>query len=198
MTSAIRNRHVFLSDAIAFVGLPFVAYAARFEGWGWPLADTGALLLYTAATTPLKLSILAAFGLYNRLWAHAEVRDFTRVLGAMAISAVLCGIVGAVLIPLSGFATVRVPVSVLALDALASVAAVCAPRALAKRRATGRSARSDESAGEAALIVGAGAAGEIIAKELLANPKLHLRLAGFVDDDPGKRHQLLCNRPVLG
>ncbi|HET7601967.1 MAG TPA: nucleoside-diphosphate sugar epimerase/dehydratase [Gemmatimonadales bacterium] len=198
MTSAIRNRHVFLSDAVAFVGLPLVAYAVRFEGWGWPLADTGALLLYTAATTPLKLSILAGFGLYNRLWAHAEVRDFTRVLRAMAISAVLCGIIGAVLIPLSGFATVRVPLSVLALDALASVAAVCAPRALAKRRATGRSARSDESAGEAALIVGAGAAGEIIAKELLANPKLRLRLAGFVDDDPGKRHQLLCNRPVLG
>ncbi|HET9603001.1 MAG TPA: nucleoside-diphosphate sugar epimerase/dehydratase [Gemmatimonadales bacterium] len=198
MTSAIRNRHVFLSDAVAFVGLPLLAYTARFEGWGWPLADTGALLIYTAATTPLKLSILAGFGLYNRLWAHADVRDFTRVLRAMAISAVLCGIIGAVLLPHSGLATVRVPLSILALDALGSVAAVCAPRTLAKRRAHARSASVDESAGEAALIVGAGAAGEIIAKELLANPKLQLRLAGFVDDDPGKRHQLLCNRPVLG
>ncbi|HET8762880.1 MAG TPA: nucleoside-diphosphate sugar epimerase/dehydratase [Gemmatimonadales bacterium] len=198
MTSAIRNRHVFLSDAVAFVGLPLVAYAARFEGWSWPMADTGALLLYTAAATPLKLSILAGFGLYNRLWAHAEVRDFTRVLRAMAISAVLCGIIGAVLIPHSGLATVRVPLSVLALDALASVAVVCAPRALAKRRANVRSEPAGETDGEAALIVGAGTAGEIIAKELLANPKLQLRLAGFVDDDPGKRHLLLCNRPVLG
>ncbi len=198
MTSAIRNRHIFLSDAIAFVGLPLLAYAARFEGWGWPLADTGTLLLYTAAATPLKLSILAGFGLYNRLWGHAEVRDFTLVLRAMAISAVLCAVVGAILLPVSGLAEVRVPLSVLALDALASMAAACAPRALAKRRASARPEQLGRTHGEAALIVGAGAAGEIVAKELLANPQLNLRIAGFVDDDPGKRHMLLYNRPVLG
>lgn len=198
MTSAIRNRHIFLSDALAFIGLPLLAYAVRFEGWTWPVGDTGTLLLYTAAATPLKLTILAGFGLYNRLWAHAGVRDFTRVLRAMAISALVCSVVGAVLLPYSGLASVRVPLSVLALDALASLAAVCAPRALLKRRAMARLRPVRETTGEAALIVGAGAAGEIIAKELLTNPKLQLRLAGFVDDDPGKRNLLLCNRPVLG
>jgi FlaA1/EpsC-like NDP-sugar epimerase len=198
MPAAIRNRHIFLSDALAFVGLPLLAYAVRFEGWTWALADTGALLLYTTVTTPLKLSILAGFGLYNRLWAYAEVRDLVRVLGAMAISAVACAVVGVVLLPASGLTSIRVPFSVLAIDALASVAMACAPRALAKLRADHRPDTTGQPHGEAALIVGAGAAGEIIAKELLANPQLHLRIAGFVDDDPSKRNQLLCSRPVLG
>ena len=75
MPAAIRNRHIFLSDALAFVGLPLLAYAVRFEGWTWALADTGALLLYTTVTTPLKLSILAGFGLRD-----AQAIDAARAL----------------------------------------------------------------------------------------------------------------------
>ncbi len=198
MPAVIRNRHIFLSDALAFAILPFVAYAVRFEGWSWPAADIVALLVYTAITIPLKLTALAGFGLYNRLWAHAEVRDLDTVLRAMAVSALAAGVLGAIVLPASGLITVRVPLSVLVVDALASVAAACAPRALAKGLAASRRSAPTQPGDEPALIVGAGAAGELIAKELLSNPQLHLRIVGFVDDDPAKRHQLLCNRPVLG
>lgn len=198
MPAVIRNRHIFLSDALAFAILPLVAYAVRFEGWSWPDADIGTLLLYTAVTIPLKLTVLSGFGLYNRLWAHAEVRDLAAVLYAMAVSAAVAGVLGAIVLPASGLVSVRVPLSVLALDGLASVAAACAPRALAKWLAASRRSAPTQSGDDPALIVGAGAAGELIAKELLSNPQLHLRIVGFVDDDPAKRRLLLCNRPVLG
>ena len=48
------------------------------------------------------------------------------------------------------------------------------------------------------LIVGAGAAGEIIVKELLSHPQLGLNPIGFVDDDRSKHGHRLCDLPVHG
>ena len=48
------------------------------------------------------------------------------------------------------------------------------------------------------LIVGAGAAGEMIVKELLGHPQLGLNPIGFVDDDRTKHGHRLCDLPVLG
>ena len=48
------------------------------------------------------------------------------------------------------------------------------------------------------LIVGAGAAGEMIVKELLSHPQLGLNPIGFVDDDRRKHGHRMCDLPVLG
>jgi FlaA1/EpsC-like NDP-sugar epimerase len=48
------------------------------------------------------------------------------------------------------------------------------------------------------LIVGAGAAGGMIAKELHANPQLGMIPVGFVDDDSSKHRHVLHNTRVLG
>jgi FlaA1/EpsC-like NDP-sugar epimerase len=52
--------------------------------------------------------------------------------------------------------------------------------------------------GRRALIVGAGAAGEMIVKELLGHPQLGLNPVGFVDDDRSKHGHRLNDLPVLG
>ncbi len=50
-----------------------------------------------------------------------------------------------------------------------------------------------------ALIVGAGEAGVLVARELKRHgPKLELQLTGFVDDDPAKQKQIIQGLPVLG
>jgi FlaA1/EpsC-like NDP-sugar epimerase len=48
------------------------------------------------------------------------------------------------------------------------------------------------------LIVGAGGAGQMIARELRLNDKLNLIAVGFVDDDARKQHEKLHGLPVLG
>ena len=48
------------------------------------------------------------------------------------------------------------------------------------------------------MIVGAGAAGEMILRELRTNPQLGLTPVGFVDDDPRKQNHRLNDLPVLG
>ena len=75
--------------------------------------------------------------------------------------------------------------------------AVSAPRLLIRGLGTlQRFAQMDH--GRRALIAGAGAAGEMILRELRANPQLGLTPVGFVDDDPRKHDHRLNDLPVFG
>lgn len=196
MRPKFRNRYLVGFDAILLGALPVLAYLIRFEGPGWSAADWEALIAFAAIAVPLKLSLFVLGGMYNRLWRQATLGDMTSMLRTGALSAAGATALGLCL-PLVGIAAVRVPISVLALDALATVAVLAAPRLFLKALYTpNRGLRRDSD--PATLIVGAGPAGESIAKETLANPQLGLRLVGFVDDDPEKRALRLCGLPVLG
>jgi len=48
------------------------------------------------------------------------------------------------------------------------------------------------------LIVGAGEAGTMLAREMLRHPEAGLLPVGFLDDDPAKQHQKIMGIPVLG
>ncbi len=48
------------------------------------------------------------------------------------------------------------------------------------------------------LIVGAGSAGSLIAREMQRHPEAGLRPIGFLDDDPGKQRQWVVGLPVFG
>jgi len=48
------------------------------------------------------------------------------------------------------------------------------------------------------LIIGAGDAGVILAREISNNPHLKLKAVGFIDDEPAKQKKILCGLPVLG
>ncbi len=58
------------------------------------------------------------------------------------------------------------------------------------------------SAGRKVIIIGAGWAGQTIARAILQNARTHYRILGFIDDDPAKRHQTLSildeDIPVIG
>ena len=193
----IRNRYLFLSDLLLLTLAPFAAYAIRFEGTAWSAADSHTESVYTALSILLKLAIFLPFGMYSRLWRHASIPDLTKIIEATAASGVACIVLGLIALPASNLVTLRVPISVVILDSFLTVTAVTAPRLLIrvlgtlKRVGRGGTCRR-------ALIVGAGAAGEMILRELLANPQLGLTPVGFVDDDPRKRNHRLNNRPVLG
>ena len=54
------------------------------------------------------------------------------------------------------------------------------------------------AAGKTILIYGCGAAGETLAREIRSNPKVGMRVAGFLDDDPRKRGGSVLGVPVVG
>jgi FlaA1/EpsC-like NDP-sugar epimerase len=193
----LRNRHLLLLDALLLAASTMGAYVVRFEGFDWGPWVLFTALVYLVVSLPLKLAVLLYVGLYRRLWRFAGAAEMEHILVATAISASLCSLVGALLLPGLGITPMRVPLSVLFIDACLSSGAVALPRLFIRLLGRRTQWRKLEAA-KRVLIVGAGAAGEIIVKELLSHPQLGLNPIGFVDDDRSKHGHRLCDLPVHG
>src|ERR1035437_10837622 len=150
----------------------------------------------------VTLVVLAAFGLYQRLWKYVGQRDYEAVVKGLVLSTLV--IVGAITLlhPVqtapriethgNTFSVVSSPValpaSVISLFFLLQMALLVAARFLVHLIVEGRvrSFRVGKGAGEV-LVVGGGQGGRLVVRELLRNPQLRLRPVGFVDDDPRKQ-----------
>jgi FlaA1/EpsC-like NDP-sugar epimerase len=193
-----RNRYLLGVDAALLIVLPFFAYSLRFESFTWPAADSRAALVFAFVMVPLEIVILLGFGLYRRMWRFASVSEMQLIFAAGLLASVLSWIVGGVLIQRLGLAPVRVPYSVLALHSIFSIGVIATPRLLLRIAGRTTLARRVSDSDTRVLIAGAGAAAEMVVRELRANPQLGLSPIGFVDDDPTKLGLRLNNLPVLG
>jgi FlaA1/EpsC-like NDP-sugar epimerase len=193
----LRNRHLLILDAVLLGLSTMAAYVVRFEGLDWGGANLHTALVYLLFSLPLKLGVLLYVGLYRRLWRFAGVAELEHILVATAISASLSTLLGAAVLPGLTLTPLRVPLSVLFIDGCLSAGAVALPR-LFIRLLGRRSQWRRLEAARRVLIVGAGAAGEVIVKELLSHPQLGLNPIGFVDDDRSKHGHRLCDLPVYG
>ena len=193
----LRNRHLLMLDALLLGLCTMAAYVVRFEGFHWGAETLYTALVYLAVSLPVKLGVLLYVGLYRRLWRFAGAAELEHILVATAISASLSSLIGAALLPWLGITPVRVPLSVLFIDGCLSAGAVALPRLFIRLLGRRTQWRKLETA-RRVLIVGAGAAGEIIVKELLSHPQLGLVPIGFVDDDRSKLGHRLCDLRVLG
>ena len=153
----------------------------------------------------VTLVVLAAFGLYQRLWKYVGQRDYEAVVkGLVSSTLVIVGVI-TLLHPVQtppGFVShgdtfrvvseaVTLPASVISLFFLLQMALLVAARFLVHLVVEGRvrsvrSFRVGKGAGEV-LVVGGGQGGRLVVRELLRNPQLRLRPVGFVDDDPRKQ-----------
>jgi FlaA1/EpsC-like NDP-sugar epimerase len=144
---------------------------------------------------PVALGVLAAFGLYQRLWTYIGQRDYEGVVKGVIVATLV--IVGAITLlhPVqisSGDAgqstAVRPPSSVIALFFLMMLAFLVGARFLVHLVTEGRvrSFRVAKGARDV-LVIGGGDGGRLVVRELARNPALRLRPVGFVDDDPRKQ-----------
>lgn len=155
------------------------AYWLRFN-----LGDVPGLYWDTAVSLlPLVIAVNGAvfwyFGLYRGIWRFASMPDLVRITKAV--------IAGVLISAVAIFMVTRmqtVPRSVLPLQALLLILALGGPR-LAYRWTRDRALYVGGA--QSVLIVGAGDAGEGLARELLRDPALRMRPIGFVDDDPAKK-----------
>nr|UXE46025.1 UDP-N-acetyl-alpha-D-glucosamine C6 dehydratase [uncultured bacterium] len=198
MLRTVRNRYLLLSDAVFLSVFPFLSYALRLESLVWPLEDVRTAMVYAALSAPLKLLLFIGGGLYGRLWRHATVADMKAIARSTLVAAVSCAVVGEILLPSLGLTPIRVPISVLILDAFFTGAALAVPRLVLKAKGNGHSGSPHPDGAKRVLIAGAGCAGEMILKEMLSNPQQGFVPAGFADDDPQKHNQRLGGHPVFG
>jgi FlaA1/EpsC-like NDP-sugar epimerase len=190
----VRNRIFFMSDLLLLPLAVVLAYLIRFEGANWDAMTGLGMTRFLIVSLPIKIAIMFSLGLYARLWRYASVTDLALIARATAISGLAIALVGGLILPALGIIPFRVPLSVLILDAGLTALFVGLPRFAARlsvRRARVEGARP-------AIIVGAGAAGGLIVRELLENTQLGITPVGILDDDPLKLGLRLHNIPVVG
>jgi FlaA1/EpsC-like NDP-sugar epimerase len=194
----IRNRHLFLLDIILIALSAWLSFAMRL---GRPLpANLETLMTYMLVAELLRLAVLYGLGIYTRYWLFASVEELLSLALSTSASSVAIGIAFlAVLLPLEvvrGF-----PRSVIFIDWLLSLGLIGGSRFLMRAMGdsaarAGRGSMMDRVT--TVLIVGAGEAGGIIARELTKFPQLGMKAIGFVDDDAAKQGTRVHGLPVLG
>ncbi len=198
------HRHslpLLLVDGVLVALAYYLAFQLRFDGHVLGRYDN----LFDATiwwVVPVVLMVLAAFGLYQRLWTFIGQRDYEAVVKGVVVATIL--IVGAIALlhPVETAqqvsfrhhrhvlqsSAVVLPASVIALFMLLSLAFLVGARFLVHLVVEGRvrSFRVSKGAHDV-LIVGGGDGGRLVVRELVRNRQLRLRPVGFVDDDPRKQ-----------
>ncbi len=195
---SLRNRHLFVADALAVIVAPLVAFLVRFEQARW-ISDNFRLVgLYLLLSVPLRLLIFYAAGMYRRLWRHASVGELRPIAVAALGGGVVAGLVGLIVLPVFHLTATRVPFSVVFIDTLLSGALIALPRLMVRVTRQGSMRRRRDESGKRVLIAGAGDAGKLVVKELFATSQLGLEPIGFVDSDASKHGHMLAGLPVFG
>jgi FlaA1/EpsC-like NDP-sugar epimerase len=179
-----------------------LAFFVRFDGV-LPTPMLVRLLLTGPYAVLIEYAVLFGFGVHRQSWRFVGLPDTRRILVACAAaSAVLLGLrfgIGAFGPP----TTLRyglIPYGVLAVNFALSFLGIAGVRFA--RRSLGEGIESKRRRPTApatrTLLVGAGEAGVLVARELASRPDLALRAVGFVDDDPRKAGTVIYGLPVLG
>ncbi|MBK6424313.1 MAG: polysaccharide biosynthesis protein [Gemmatimonadetes bacterium] len=198
LRNGFRNRYLFALDLVLLPLATYLAFVVRFEGlFDWREPYRAVAPVFLAVTLPVKLALLISFGLYRRLWRFASVSELESILLATGTSAVLCSVIGLWVLPWLGLIPLRVPLGVLAVDALMTAVAVSLPRFILRTVMWHLEGRPGHG-GARVLIAGAGQAGGFLVKQLKSHGEIGLIPIGFVDDDQGKQDHKLHGLPVLG
>ncbi len=196
----LRNRHMLMFDVATLFLACFAAYVIRFEGFAQWINGPQRLVLiwFLVLSVPLRIALFWFLGLYRRYWSLASVAELERVLGAGVAAGACSFMIGIVLLTVFRFTDERMPLSVFTIDALLVCAGITIPRVAARFSRRRREQRNVRRELPSALIVGAGHAGQMAARELRAHPLAEFMPVGFLDDDRAKRWLLVADLPVVG
>ena len=195
LTSAKRRGGViFLAgDLLLLTSALLIAIALRFDG-AIPRGVLGQLPLVIALSLCTKVAVFGAQRLYSLSWSHVGLEDMVAVFRGVTLgSAVFSAVVFALRYTqfLAGF-----PRSVLLIDYIITLLAIGALRL--GLRIYECVTHPYRRPGRAALIVGAGPAGEQIARSLRYQPGSGYVPVGFISDDAAKHGKVIHGLPVLG
>jgi FlaA1/EpsC-like NDP-sugar epimerase len=187
-----RDTPLALLDASIVFAAYLVALVLRFDG-RVPHLYWRHFRLFVLSAVVVYLLAHTIFGLYGRMWRYASVQEARQLVLASVLA-------GAVVVGLSQALgrTIRlIPLSAMILGATLSLMGFGAIR-FQSRLFGFRRRTSGEQDHSRVLLVGAGRAGAMVLKDILAHPSVGLRPVGVVDDDRRKIGRTLFGVPVLG
>jgi len=187
MIQRLKSSILVIIDTLIFVITPCIALNIRFEG-AVPGKYYNILFDYLPFMLVVWIATFFVFGLYNRLWRYASINELLAIAGAVTVGSLITG-------TYMWFVHAGMPRSVFLLTWFFNIGLVGASRLLIRVQYQLRHKKGKASTN--VLIIGAGDAGAMIAREIQqrADGK---KIIGFIDDDVSKRNQMLYGAKVLG
>ncbi|MDQ3686928.1 MAG: polysaccharide biosynthesis protein [Acidobacteriota bacterium] len=201
-TRLLSRRIQFVLDAVVLTAAFALAYLLRFdfiipEGW----ADQ--LLAQLPYVVLLEFTALNLAGAHTFVWRYVGIREMRAfLLAAVCSFAVVVVLRFALPLNLSQW---RVPLSVAVMNTILAFGGTLALRVVRRslyeryeQRQRRRAANGDEATMKSVLLIGAGRAGVLAAREIQGRGDTSLDIKGFVDDEPRKQGSVIHGVRVLG
>lgn len=184
-----------LADAALIVFSLYLAFLVRFDG-AIPPRYYYVLTQILPFVLVIKLCVFHVFRIYRFSWTYIGLEELLHtaiatVFASLTLAAVL--FMFHTLPALSGF-----PRSVIVIDFAFTLIGIAGIRMGKRSFRCLRSLKRDPPGGRRCVIVGAGAAGEMVVRGLLQDGGISYWPVGFVDDDPKKQGVSIHGVPVLG
>ena len=187
-------------DFIVLTGVFLTAYFLRFEFHLKPAMEK-ALITQLPLVLLIQLASMTIAGVYTFIWRYVGLREVRAFFKAGLWSTVL--LTAFRLFLPKGLAVWRIPLSIILMDGFFAFGGVLGLRVLRRilyERAAREEYKTEESNGTSrpVLLVGAGQAGVLAAKEIQGHANAGLDIKGFLDDDPKKKGMVIQGIKVLG
>jgi len=187
-----------------------LAFLLRFD-WQIPESMVERLFRSLPWVVGLQFAALAAAGVQRFSWRFVSLRESLRILLALACSTALMLSIRLIAGSIGGrdetqefHEALLLPIGVILINFVVAFLALTGVRVV--RRLVGEHshrtslARNGSATATAVptLLIGAGAAGAMVAREISGRPDLGIKVVGFLDDDPQKHGQEIHGIRVLG
>jgi len=185
---------MFVDSLVMLLAYGF-AFLLRYD-FGTPMVGWRQVALVFIPVWSVQLTLLILFRCYKILWRYISVHDVPRFLGAVAVSSLIFLLLR---YWMPNPYSCRPPYSITLFNAFLLSGGLLCVRLFWRLFAEGVSVGSF-GGGERrrVLLVGAGSAGNLIAREVRSKNLKEMVVVGFLDDDPAKQQAQIQGFPVLG
>lgn len=149
--------------------------------------------LYTLFGVGIKAGFIYAFRVYRQSWHRVGVRDLQTLVRVVGLAIVALLALGFLMTPFA-----PIPRSIPLLEGGAALMLLGGIRLLARLAHEWDVAHETDVQVRRVLVVGAGDAGAVMAREMFRHPEAGLQPAAFLDDEASKWGQSIMGLPVLG
>ena len=197
---------------IVDVGVLVAAYVAaflvRFEG-AIPERMRGTLLVSLPIVLVVQAVMLRVYEVQRVAWRYVSLRDTRRILFAVGVAALVLlairtiighSLFSPILVQWKRVGYASSPIGVLIVDSVLAFCGLVGVRALRRLESERAETLTRVRNGTAVptLLIGAGRAGALVAREIMSRPDVGLDAVAFVDDDPAKLGAHISGVPVVG
>jgi FlaA1/EpsC-like NDP-sugar epimerase len=169
------------------------AFALRFE-MDIPAVFTSNYLAISLFVTAVRISSFLYLGVYKGVWRYVGLTDLVAILKAITLGSIIILAATWTVVPGLGY-----PRSVVIIEWLGDVMLIGGIRMAFRLWSHGRlQAQARDLPQSRALVVGAGDAGEMVVRQMLAHPEYGYRPVAFADDDARKQGRKIHGVPIAG